>query len=110
GGVLGLSGQAMLIAPGGPCLRCLFESPLTGADAARCSEAGVLGSVAGVVGAIQAAIALQALGGHAVPGKLIAFDGRSLRQRAVDLRRAADCPVCSSARPGKQERTEGARW
>jgi len=109
GGVLGMRGQAMLIAPGGPCLRCLFESPPAGDDAPSCSEAGVLGSVAGIVGALQAAMAVQALDHFAGAGKLVSFDGRSLRQRTVELRRAADCPVCGRARQAEPVWTEGAR-
>lgn len=108
GGVLGMHGQAMLIAPGGPCLRCVFESPPTEDDAPRCSEAGVLGSVAGVVGALQAALAVEALDHSAEAGKLVTFDGRSLHQRTVALRRAADCPVCRRARPTERVWTEGA--
>jgi adenylyltransferase/sulfurtransferase len=109
GGVLGMQGQAMLIAPGGPCLRCLFEAPPTPDDAPRCSEAGVLGSVAGVVGAVQAAFAYQVLRRRADPGKLVSIDGRSLRQRAIAVRRAADCPACGRWRTIGAKWTEGAR-
>lgn len=85
GGVLQLGGQAMVIRPGGPCLRCLFEGATEGPS---CAQAGVLGTVAGVVGARQAALALQ-------PDSLLhVFDGERLRWRDVQVSRAADCPVC----------------
>ncbi len=109
GGVLRMEGQAMLIAPGGPCLRCLFEGSPSPEHAPRCSEVGILGSVAGVVGTLQASLAVQVLRGGAEGGKLVTFDGRSLRSRVVSIRRASDCPACGGpdGRGGKW--TEGAR-
>ncbi len=59
GGVLGMTGQAMTVIPGrSACLRCLFESPPDDDESASCRDAGILGPVAGVIGAIQAAEAL----------------------------------------------------
>lgn len=85
GGVLKLNGQAMLIRPGGPCLRCLFESATEGPT---CAQAGVLGTVAGVIGFKQAELALRPQEG------LHVFDGTTLKWRTVEVRRGADCPVC----------------
>lgn len=91
GGVLRLGGQAMRIAPGGPCLRCLFEGPPEGA--LTCAVAGVLGSVAGVVGALQARLLLAP---PEPPGTATLFqvDAATLAVRRVTVRRAADCPAC----------------
>lgn len=100
GGALRLSGQAMVIRKGGPCLRCLFETPPS-ADGQTCAQAGVLGSVTGVVGALQAVLALQALGAlSTVPAEegveaLWQFDGATLAQRKVPVRKAKDCPACA---------------
>lgn len=55
-GVLRLDGLAMRLSPGGPCLRCLFES--APADGPTCAQAGVLGSLAGLLGGLQARLAL----------------------------------------------------
>jgi TusA-related sulfurtransferase len=88
GGVLKMAGQAMVIRPGGPCLRCLFDDAVEGPS---CAQAGVLGSVAGVVGARQAKLALE-------PDALLhVFDGETLQWRQVRLSRAADCPVCPAS-------------
>jgi adenylyltransferase/sulfurtransferase len=91
GGVLRLAGQAMRIERGGPCLRCLFEGPPP--DAPTCAQAGVLGSVAGVVGGLQAELAFRR---NAVPGEatLKIIDGLKLTLREVKVTKAADCPVC----------------
>lgn len=95
GGVLRLVGQAMAIAPGGPCLRCLFdEEPPAGPT---CAQAGVLGSVAGVVGALMASLALRPLPREG-SAPLHLFDGATFRARTVTVRRAADCPCCSARR------------
>lgn len=87
-GVLRFEGLAMRIEPGGPCLRCLFESPPD--DAPTCAQAGVLGSMAGLMGALQAELALQpnAKAGEAM---LQVVDGRSLTFRAVRVRKRGDC-------------------
>lgn len=102
GGVLRLSGQAMAIRPGGPCLRCLFETVPTGDDAPSCAQAGVLGSMAGLIGGLQALLGLAELKARAgegpapAPGAatLHVFEGRHLSARQVNVRRAPDCPAC----------------
>ena len=88
GGVLRFEGLAMRIEPGGPCLRCLFESPPD--DAPTCAQAGVLGSMAGLMGALQAELAQQK-NSEAGVATLQVVDGRSLTFRAVRVRKRADC-------------------
>lgn len=79
------------------CLRCLFEDIPSGPDRG-CSEAGVLGPVVGVVGALQAGIALRILRGEARAAGVIhhyrALLG-TLRARPID--RSPRCPICSGA-------------
>lgn len=91
GGVIRLEGLAFRIEVNGPCLECLFEGPPP--NAPTCAQAGVLGTVAGVVGALQAELALRS---EPTPGeaRLLRVDGRSGAVREVSLRRAVDCPVC----------------
>jgi molybdopterin/thiamine biosynthesis adenylyltransferase len=97
GGVLRTHGQAMLIGPGGPCLRCLFEQPAAEEQVPSCARAGVLGTVAGIVGATQALLALSALAGeHHRYGRLIILDGWRLRGREFVVRQAPDCSACAS--------------
>jgi len=93
GGVVQWGGQAMRIDPGGACLRCLFGTPPGEDEVPTCARAGVLGSLAGVVGALQAALAL---GAPSAPGRstLHVVDGRSLRFRSLTVPRASGCPGC----------------
>lgn len=94
GGVLRFEGLALRIEPGGPCLRCLFETPPV--DVPTCAEAGVLGSMAGVVGGLQALLAGTP---NAAPGEawLHVVDGLALAFRRVRVRRRADCEACGAA-------------
>jgi molybdopterin-synthase adenylyltransferase len=78
GGVLGLGGQAMTVLPGTTaCLRCLFEEPPDEAEIASCREAGIIGPVAGAIGAAQAAEALSFMRGRmpALAGTMLTLDG-----------------------------------
>jgi len=85
--------------PNGParsaCLRCLFEDIPDGPDRG-CAQAGVLGPVVGVVGALQAAVALQMLQGDTAAAGVIshyrALPG-SLRRRRIARR--VDCALCN---------------
>lgn len=100
GGVLKLEGQAMAIRPGGPCLRCLFETPPTDDAVPTCAQAGVLGPVAGYVGALQALLGAALLRGEGRTDELEllrVFDAASLTQRTVKIRRAHDCVRCFGA-------------
>jgi adenylyltransferase/sulfurtransferase len=91
GGVLRFEGLAMRIEPGGPCLRCLFEHPPD--DVPTCAQAGVLGSIAGLIGALQAELACAAatVAGQA---SLRVIDALHLTFRSVKVKRRGDCPAC----------------
>ena len=96
GGVVQWGGQAMRIDPGGACLRCLYGTAPREDEVPTCARAGVLGSLAGVLGALQASLAL---GPPSPEGRstLHVVDGRSLRFRTLTVRRAPGCPGCGAA-------------
>lgn len=97
GGVVGFDGQLMTILPGqSPCFRCVFPEPPAPEAIPSCQQAGVLGSVAGIIGSVMAHEALKLildLPGLLV-GRLLVFDGRASRFREVAIRRNLACPVC----------------
>jgi len=60
GAVIGFSGQVMTIIPGvTPCYRCLYEEPPPPGLIPSCQEAGVLGTIPGIIGLIQATGAIK---------------------------------------------------
>ncbi|MGH8270577.1 MAG: rhodanese-like domain-containing protein, partial [Steroidobacteraceae bacterium] len=61
-----------------------------------CAEAGVLGVLPGVLGAIQATEAVKILTGIGVPivGRLLTYDALELRFMELPVTRRADCAVC----------------
>jgi adenylyltransferase/sulfurtransferase len=89
-------GHAMTYLPGlGPCYRCLFPAAEEGV-VASCAEAGVLGVLPGVLGAIQATEAVKILTGIGEPivGRLLTYDALELRFLELPVTRRPDCAVC----------------
>lgn len=99
GSVLGFEGQASLFVPGGPCYRCVFPSPPPEGSVPTCAQAGVIGTIAGLVGLIQANEALKWLlqVGHTLAGRLLLVDALAMRFDEVQVERSRDCPACASA-------------
>lgn len=95
GGVVGYEGQVMAVRPGHACLRCLFEDAPPPGAAPTCTELGILGPIAGIVAARQAALACAALSAEPLGADRIwLYDGRRDRAREVELRRMPDCRGC----------------
>ena len=89
-------GQAMTYLPGqGPCYRCLFPSVPEGA-VASCADAGVLGVLPGVLGALQASEAVKLASGAGEPlvGRLLTYDALTVTFAELPVSRRADCRVC----------------
>jgi molybdopterin-synthase adenylyltransferase len=96
-GVVALHGQTMTVLPGrSACLRCLFPTPPTPNELPTWQDAGVLGSVAGTIGVLQATDALKYLlgVGELLTDRLLTYDAAAARWRTVGLRRRRDCPLC----------------
>jgi adenylyltransferase/sulfurtransferase len=90
-------GQAMTYVPGrGPCYRCLFPEPPAAGTIPSCAEAGVLGVLPGVLGAIQATEAIKLIVGAGEPliGRLLTYDALDMRFQEFEFTRRADCAVC----------------
>ncbi len=90
-------GQAMTYAPGrGPCYRCLFPEPPADGLVPNCAEAGVLGVLPGVLGAVQATEAIKLIVGAGEPlfGRLLTYDALSMRFDEFRFQRRRDCAVC----------------
>jgi molybdopterin-synthase adenylyltransferase len=103
GGVLRTTAQVLTVVPGGlaGCLRCLFEAPPPPGSVPSCSEAGILGAVAGFAGALMGAEALRLLSGErgAYEGRLYTYEARSARSRLVLVRKRTGCAACVGLQP-----------
>jgi len=82
---------------GRPCYRCLFEEPPPAGVGPSCAEAGVLGPVPGVIGALLGAEAARLAKGEtpAFVGRLVQYDSRSMSVRAVRFNPNPQCAVCA---------------
>jgi len=83
--------------PHAPCYRCLYDERGGTLEAERCSQAGVIAPLLGVIGSIQALEILKLLAGagHLLAGRLLLLDALSMELRTVRLRRDPACPVCA---------------
>lgn len=76
------------------CLRCVFED-IPRDRVETCAEAGVVGPLVGVIGALQAGLAIRAIEGDAtVADAITRVDARLGKVRTSRVRARADCPLC----------------
>src|SRR5947207_4986468 len=80
-----------------PCYRCLFPEPPPPGTAPSCSETGILGAAAGVMGTLQALeVMKEIIGvGESLAGQLLIYDALTTRFRTVRVRRDPACALCS---------------
>jgi adenylyltransferase/sulfurtransferase len=77
------------------CLRCVFEDIPEGPDQG-CASAGVVGPVVGVMGALQASIALRLLlGQNEAAGVLQHYRALAGALRQTRIARSPLCPACN---------------
>jgi len=83
-------------ARGAPCYQCVFpEAPAPGL-APACAEAGVIGPLPGVIGAMMAGEAVKEItgAGEGLRGRLLIWDGLYAEPRVIRTKRRDGCPVC----------------
>lgn len=96
GGILRFQGQTFTHLPGTACYRCFFKEPPPAGAVPTCSQAGVLGAIAGMLGTIQAAEALKYfLGvGDLLTDRLLTFDAKTMNFRTINVKKRASCEIC----------------
>ncbi|MCL4536973.1 MAG: molybdopterin-synthase adenylyltransferase MoeB, partial [Nitrospirae bacterium] len=88
GAILRFEGQVTTILPGeGHCYRCLFEEMPPPGLVPSCQEAGVLGAITGVVGALQATEVLKLIlgKGDILKNTLLIYDALKVNFRRVKV-------------------------
>lgn len=99
GSILRFEGQVSTFAPGeGPCYRCVYPSPPALGLVPSCGEAGVLGVLPGVIGAIQATEVIKRIVGvgASLVGRLLLYDALEMRFREMRARRDPHCRACGA--------------
>jgi adenylyltransferase/sulfurtransferase len=81
---------------GHPCLRCLFPVAPSEDAVPSCAQAGVLGSLAGTLGALQATeVVKEVLGvGQSLSGRMLMYDALATSFDEMAIAKRADCPTC----------------
>ena len=103
GGVRALSGYAAVIEPGRtPCFHCLFG--IDNSTPAK-DPPGVLGSIAGTIGSLEATLTLLILLGldNPLSGEILYFHAKKMSFDRLKIERDPDCPHCAALWPGKRK-------
>ena len=88
GGILRFDGQTMTHVPGTASYRCVFKEMPPAGSVPTCSQAGILGAVAGMLGTIQAAEAVRYLVGvgKLLTNRLLIFNAMDMNFRTVNVK------------------------
>ncbi len=83
---------------GGPCYRCIFKEPPPPESIPSCAQAGVLGAIAGWMGAMQATETLKELLniGESLSGSLVMVDALICEMRKIKVKRDPGCQLCGN--------------
>jgi len=98
GAAIGFDGQLVCFSmqSQSPCYVCLFPEPVTQSE--NCSNAGILGPVAGTIGSMQALQALKFLTSQpdCQLDQLFCFDGKTLDWQRLTFQKNHQCQTCGS--------------
>ncbi len=99
GAVIRFEGQVMVFTmdDNSACYQCLFSNQVEELDES-CTQTGVLGSVVGLVGCIQATEAIKILAnfGETLSNKLLLIDALNAEWHTVKIRKDHKCAVCAA--------------
>lgn len=97
-GVMGFNGQVMTYIPNaGPCYRCIFGNIPEDDLVKRPDMLGILGTVTGIIGSIEATEAIKYLLGigDLLIGRLLTFDALKMSFREIKLPdKSENCTAC----------------
>lgn len=95
-GVTAYKGQCMTYSKGHACFRCVFGHPPEPGQVQTTAEVGILGSVAGLFGCLQATETIKFLTGtgELLLNKLWIMNLHDMSNRTVPLYRNTECKAC----------------
>ena len=93
-------GQLSVFDPanGAPCYQCIFAKAPAPHLAPSCAEAGVIGPLPGVIGAMMAVEAVKLITGAGAPlrGQMVIYDALYGESRQIKVSPRSDCPICQA--------------
>ncbi|QLL41668.1 HesA/MoeB/ThiF family protein [Sulfitobacter pontiacus] len=94
-------GQLSIFDPskGAPCYQCIFPQAPAAHLAPSCAQAGVIGPLPGVIGAMMASEAIKLITGAGAPlrGQMLMYDALYGENRVIGVSKRDDCPICGNA-------------
>ncbi|MCC9621262.1 molybdopterin-synthase adenylyltransferase MoeB [Thalassospira sp. MA62] len=80
-----------------PCYRCIYPAPPPADAIPSCAQGGILGSVVGMIGGMQATEVLkEVMGiGDSLSGQLLMVDALATSFHKIKIPRSPTCPTCS---------------
>jgi molybdopterin/thiamine biosynthesis adenylyltransferase len=81
--------------PASPCYACIF-SPDEKFEEVSCSSMGIFSPLVGIIGALQAAQALQVIIGFGEPlvGRMLLWNARTTQIDEIKIARNTECSIC----------------
>ena len=82
-----------------PCYQCIFPQAPAAHLAPSCAQAGVIGPLPGVIGAMMASEAIKLITGAGAPlrGQMLMYDALYGENRVIGVSKRDDCPICGNA-------------
>ena len=98
GGVLRYSGNAFTYVPGHACYRCIFGDEPSQEDIPTSSQVGIMGTVAGMIGIIQATETIKYLTntGELLTDALLTIDAMTWETHRINVSPSPSCRLCQS--------------
>lgn len=83
-----------------PCYRCVFPDTPSIKVSPNCSEVGVIGVLAGVIGTLQATEAIKLIlnKGELLSGSLLVYDSLFTQFTTLKIKKQANCPLCGTSK------------
>ena len=95
GAAVSMRGEAMTYVPGSACYRCVFNTPPEDGKLPTSSLTGILGSVAGIIGSIQATEAIKFLVGmnDLLTNRILITDAKTMNIFSLRINQNSSC-IC----------------
>lgn len=96
GSIFRIEGQVTVFQPGRGCYRCLYPEPPPPGAIDESEDVGVLASLPGTIGTIQATETIKLItgAGDGLINRVLLHDAMAMTFREVRYRRNPACPVC----------------